>query len=277
MARPAAGAAPARGRGRWGRRTPGVACTAVARRLCAAAACAVACAGCRGPAREAPALRAGAAPSRASAPAPDGPNQALEFSAASAADTFGCGRPGGSTPAGGISVTGAVTAVGRDELRADACPPTADCSAPRAWRFTLRAPGLSALDEYLVKGAFVRVAFEVHGGPACRQRVLIEAVPRWEGEPDPAGGESALFLAAADGFVAAPSGAPFTVRACAPGAPAASLEVAAAGRRVAAARGHSVSWTPASGERWSAGTVRAGGCDDPPGWAWWVAARPPAR
>jgi hypothetical protein len=92
---------------------------------------------------------------------------------------------------------GAVARAGHDSLVVDSRSPLADGSAlPNA--FTVAAPGFPGFDRYLAPGAFVRIDLEVRRASGCAERILIQSLDVWDGQPSPS--RRSVFFAGNDGL-----------------------------------------------------------------------------
>jgi len=116
----------------------------------------------------------GSPPDRASA------GERLHFSAS----LVGRGAVDCAHPTAPQTLIGAVARAAHDSLVVDSRSPLADGSAlPNA--VTVVAPGFPGFDRYLAPGAFVRVDLEVRRQGGCAERILIQSLDAWDGQPSP--------------------------------------------------------------------------------------------
>lgn len=179
--------------------------------------------------------------------------------------------------------TAAVTNVAASLITLDSCPPNADC-IPFVEKITVEAPYFTP-QNYVPKGAFVRVRAHFHRPWGCSAAVEIRSVSSWGGVPNPAGPGGVLYLAAGDGTTFTESDAPFAIKPIALGC--ANGEVGCGGlppddyllRFEPAGGGASLdvkmaslrNLTDANGRRYDIRNLRSfqtGFCDDYWNWAW---------
>lgn len=188
------------------------------------------------------------------------------------------------TQTGTLSFDAAVVKSGGNALSVDACSPAADC-LPQIFNLTFDAEGLYV---DVPVGAFVHVEVAVDVPWGCSHRLSITALPNWAGEPSPVPAGHTLYLAAADGTVAPPAGAPFIVtpiKLDCPGYPSgcgggvepgqyalrfSSIDDPSAGVLVETGELKNISLV----ETWAAvknlRSFESGACDDYWNWAYWV-------
>jgi hypothetical protein len=126
---------------------------------------------------------------------PDGASagERLHFSA----NLVGRGAVDCAHPTAPRTLIGAVARAGHDSLVVDSRSPLADGSAlPNA--FTVVAPGFPGFDRYLAPGAFVRIDLEVRRQGGCAERILIQSLDAWDGQPSPS--RRSVFFAGNDGL-----------------------------------------------------------------------------
>jgi hypothetical protein len=221
--------------------------------------------GCGGGGPERPAAAA-SRPGREAAAAPD----SFRFRVTTGSALFGCEAAEAATD-GVAAVTGGVTVARGGTLSLETCPPTADCSTPRPVSVDVDAAGFPGFERLVPLNGFVRVSFEVRHGEPCRQRMLIEGLASWEGEPNPAGEGDVFHFAGTDGFAEPVPGAPFSCRLC-PGGVQGAIRLRGGGSpELLVPSGTVREWRRSPSHRWRVRSLRAGACGRPEGWAYWVA------
>ena len=191
---------------------------------------------------------------------------------------FGCNA---GKDKGNVQLEGQIVQVTGDGFMLDSCPPNADC-IPMLSRFSM--PGSYP---FLPMGSYVTVYFEVQQPWGCYQRILINSLPVWGGEPNPNGGGKDMIFAAADGTIETFPASPFSIDKfglnCMPGEPSCGgitpddyvlkFTELATGNHVEVPMGETASWTWTSQQPgyWGVQNLRSyesGYCDDSWNWAY---------
>ncbi len=191
------------------------------------------------------------------------------------------------------TITGAVTAITDRSFTIDMCPPNADCP-PQHVDIELDAPG-ARLAEAIPMGGFVAVTYRFARSWGCTSQVRVSNVPNWGGEVNPAGANSRMLFAAAEGEYEPLPASPFSIervslgcrvsgmtcgepaddfalRFASTSSPSDPAVTVGMGREGAGVFGAGVSRAPYRVQNLR--SFNTGYCDDYWNYAWFVAARP---
>ncbi len=193
-----------------------------------------------------------------------GSAQASQLKVVTESRRFSCLRPGSAT------ILGSVIEAGSQRFVLDQCLPTQDCQKVVPAAFSLSAPGFIGFQRYLAKDGFVRVELDIRTtGEVCEERVMVSAMGKWLGAPNPTGEADRFYFAfGAQNTLAFPDSA-FTIERCPQGKHLLRLRTRA-GLAHDAAPGESL-WKVSDRDTWTVNLLTLGSCTSDAKWSYWVA------
>jgi len=193
-----------------------------------------------------------------------GSAQTLKLQVETESRSFSCSQPGSAT------ILGSVVEAGSQRFVLDQCLPTQDCQKVVPAVFSLSAPRFIGFQRYLAKNGFVRVHLDIRTiGRVCEERLLVSAMGKWLGAPNPTGEADRFYFASGAQTTRTFPDSAFTIERCPQGKHLLRLR-SRAGHAHDATPGESL-WQVSDREKWTVNLLTLGSCNSDSTWSYWIA------